>query len=164
MNGRRREILSTPRRCELIARNECLGVAFLHGGFSAYEFKGCCMVQTWSGWKRFPDAQSGDHVEAPIGPGVYEVRHTLTGRVIAFGHAANVAHALSDLKLNGGVGTFARLFRKQPLVSRVSDLEYRTCAAATRAEAKTTASRLLGLRQTAWRRRMDLGWAARHVD
>ncbi|HEX3438808.1 MAG TPA: hypothetical protein VHT93_00550 [Pseudolabrys sp.] len=122
------------------------------------------MVQTWSGWKRFPDAQSGDHVEAPIGPGVYEVRHTLTGRVIAFGHAANVAHALSDLKLNGGVGTFARLFRKQPLVSRVSDLEYRTCAAATRAEAKTTASRLLGLRQTAWRRRMDLGWATRHVD
>jgi hypothetical protein len=122
------------------------------------------MVQTWSGWKRFPDAQSGDHVEAPIGPGVYEVRHTLTGRVIAFGHAGNVAHALSDLKLNGGVGTFARLFRKQPLVSRVSDLEYRTCAAATRAEAKTTASRLLGLRQTAWRRRMDLGWATRQAN
>ena len=57
---------------------------------------------------------------------------------------------------------FARLFRQQPLVSRVSDLEYRTCAAASRAEAKTAAQRLLGLRQTAWRRRMDLGWAARH--
>jgi hypothetical protein len=121
------------------------------------------MVQTWSSWKRFPDAQSGDHVEAPIGPGVYEVRHTMTGRVIAFGHASNVANALGQLKLNGGVGTFARLFRKQPLVSRVSDLEYRTCAAASRAEAKTTASRLLGLRQTAWRRRMDVGWAARHA-
>jgi hypothetical protein len=67
---------------------------------------------------------------------VYEVRHTLTGRVIAFGHAAHVANALADLKLNGGVGTFARLFRKQPLVSRVSDLEYRTCAAASRAEAR----------------------------
>ena len=45
------------------------------------------MVQTWSGWKRFPDAQSGEFVEAPTGPGVYEVRHTLTGRVVAFGHA-----------------------------------------------------------------------------
>ncbi len=45
----------------------------------------------------------------------------------------------------------------QPLVSRVSDLEYRTCAAASRAEAKTTAQRLKGLRQTAWRRRMDQG-------
>ena len=118
-------------------------------------------MQSWSSWKRFPDAQSGGVVEAPIGPGVYEVRHTLTGRVVAFGHSANVANALSELKLNGGVGTFARLFRKQPLVSRVSDLEYRTCAASTRAEAKVTAHRLLGLRQTAWRRRLDMGWAAR---
>jgi hypothetical protein len=120
------------------------------------------MVQTWSGWKRFPDAQSGEHVEAPIGPGVYEVRHTMTGRVVAFGHSGNVANALADLKLNNGASAFSRLFRKEPLVSRVADLEYRTCAAATRAEAKTAAQRLLGLRQTAWRRRMDTGWAARY--
>ena len=85
----------------------------------------------------------------------------MTGRVIAFGPAGNVAQALSELKINGGAGAFTRLFRKQPLVSRVSDLEYRTCAAASRAEAKTAAHRLLGLRQTAWRRRMDAGWAAR---
>jgi hypothetical protein len=122
------------------------------------------MVQTWSSWKRFPDAQSGEHVEAPIGPGVYEVRHTMTGRVVAFGHAGNVANALADLELNGGASTFSRLFRKQPLVSRVSDLEYRTCAATSRAEAKTAAHRLIGLRQTAWRRRMDMGWAARHSN
>jgi hypothetical protein len=120
------------------------------------------MVQTWSTWKRFPDAQSGEHVEAPIGPGVYEVRHTMTGRVVAFGHSGNVANSLADLKLNGGVSTFARLFRKQPLVSRVADLEYRTYAAMSRAEAKTAAQRLTGLRQTAWRRRMDSGWTARH--
>jgi hypothetical protein len=120
-------------------------------------------MQTWSGWRRFPDAQSGDHIEAPIGPGVYEVRHTLTGRVVAFGHAANVANALADLKLSAGMGPFARLFRRQPLVSRVADLEYRTCAAGSRAEARTTAHRLAGLRQTAWRRRMDQGWAARHA-
>ena len=78
------------------------------------------MVQTWSNWRRFPDAQSGEHVEAPIGPGVYEVRHAMTGRVVAFGHSANVANALADLKLNDGVGAFSRLFRKQPLVSRVA--------------------------------------------
>jgi len=118
------------------------------------------MVQTWSNWKRFPNAQSGEHVEAPIGPGVYEVRHTMTGRVVAFGHSANVANALADLKLNDG-NPFTRLFRKQPLVPRVADLEYRTCAAATRAEAKTAAQRLIGLRQTAWRRRMAPGWATR---
>ncbi len=120
------------------------------------------MVQTWSSWKRFPDAESGDMVEAPIGPGVYEVRHTLTGRVIAFGRAGNVAHALSKLKVNGGVGSrFLSVFRKQSLVSRVSDLEYRTCATATRAEAKIAAHHLFSLRQIAWRRRIDAGWAAR---
>ena len=120
------------------------------------------MVQTWSGWKRFSDSQIGESTEAPRGPGVYEVRHTMTGRVIAFGHARNVANELTDLKPNGAVGTFARLFGRQPLAARVSDLEYRTCAAASRAEAKITASRLLGLRQTAWRRRMDLGGAAHY--
>ena len=56
------------------------------------------MVQTWSSWKRFPDVESGDSVEAPIGPGVYEVRHSLTGQVVAFAPAANVAQALSELK------------------------------------------------------------------
>jgi len=120
------------------------------------------MMQTWSGWKRFPDLESGDHVEAPIGPGVYEVRHTMTGRLVAFGHANNVANAIAELRLNGGLGPLARLFRRPPLVSRVADLEYRTCAAASRADAKTTAQRLMGLRQTAWRRRMDVGWVARH--
>lgn len=120
------------------------------------------MVQVWSDWKRFPDAQRGGVIEAPIGPGVYEVRHTLTGRVVAFGHARNVANAIADLKVNGGVSPFARLFGRQPLVSQVAELEYRTCAAASRAEAKTAASRLNGLRQSAWRRRLDQGVSARH--
>lgn len=120
------------------------------------------MVQTWSGWKRFPDVKGGGHVEAPIGPGVYEVRHNNTGRVVAFGHTGNVANAISELKFDGGVSVFARLFGREPLVAPVNDLEYRTCAASTPADAKTTASRLLGLRQTAWKRRLDAGWAARH--
>ena len=120
------------------------------------------MIQTWSNWKRFPDVESGDSVEAPSGPGVYEVRHTMTGRLMAFGHSGDVAHAISELKLKRGVSLFARFFGRQPLVSRVADLEFRTCAAASRAEAKTSARRLMGLRQTAWKRRIDLGWAARH--
>ena len=120
------------------------------------------MMQTWSTWKRFPDVKGGDAIQAPGGPGVYEVRHTLTGRVMAFGHAGNVANAISELKFNVGLSPFAQLFRRPPLVSRVADLEYRTCAAASRADAKTAAQRLLGLRQNAWRRRMDLGRAARH--
>jgi hypothetical protein len=118
------------------------------------------MEQIWSGWKRFPDAQSGENVEAPIGPGVYEVRHAPSGRLVAFGPAGNVAHAITDLKVPRS-NPIARLFKPAPLTSPVSDLEYRTCAAASRAEARTAAQRLKGLRQAAWRRRTDLSWAVR---
>ena len=120
------------------------------------------MMQTWSSWKRFPDVKSGDAVEAPVGPGVYEVRHTLTGRVMAFGHAGNVAKTIGDLKFDGETNPIVKFFRPAPLVSRLADLEYRTCAAPSRADAKTAAQRLLGLRQNAWRRRVATGWAARH--
>ncbi|HTT47031.1 MAG TPA: hypothetical protein VMG39_03405 [Pseudolabrys sp.] len=120
------------------------------------------MMQTWSGWKRFSDGDV-DTVEAPVGPGVYEVRHTLTGRVMAFGHSADVAKSLAELRSNGEASPWARLLGREPLAARVSDLEYRTCAAESRADAKTAAQRLLGLRQSAWRRRRDIGWAGRHA-
>jgi hypothetical protein len=119
------------------------------------------MMQTWSGWKRFSDGR-GDAIEAPAGPGVYEVRHTLTGRVMAFGHTGDVAKSIAELTSNGGISLWARLLGRQPLSARLPDLEYRTCAAASCADAKTAAQRLLGLRQSAWRRRTELSWAARH--
>jgi hypothetical protein len=121
------------------------------------------MMQTWSGWKRFPDGRI-DTVDAPDGPGVYEVRHTMTGRVVAFGHSDHVARTVAALTCDGEAGVWARLFsRRQPLDARVADLEYRTCAAASRADAKTAAQRLLGLRQSIWRRRLDIGLVSRHA-
>jgi hypothetical protein len=44
----------------------------------------------------------------------------------------------------------------------VNDLEYRTCAASSRSQARVAAARLSGLRRQYWRKRMQLGWAARH--
>ena len=119
-------------------------------------------MQTWSGWKRFPDALGGESVEAPIGPGVYEVRHTPSGRVVAFGHAANVASALAELKVDDGGGSWLRLFRRAGARPPVHELEYRTCAAATRADAKTAAERMQKLRQSYWRKRLDAGRASRN--
>ena len=120
------------------------------------------MMQTWSGWKRFPGGRT-DAIDAPAGPGVYEIRHTMTGRVMAFGHSGDVATAIATLTLHGEAGAWARLFGRQPLNARVADLEYRTCAAASRADAKTAAQRLLGLRQSVWRRRLDIGLVGRHA-
>jgi hypothetical protein len=119
-------------------------------------------MQTWTSWKSFPDAHSGGLVEAPIGPGVYEVRHVDTGEVIAFGYSSSVANSIGELKINGKAGLFAKMFRSSASIP-VGDLEYRTCATASRSEAKTAASRLKGLRQQYWQRRMALGVAARHA-
>lgn len=117
------------------------------------------MIHNWSGWERFPDVQRGADVKAPGGPGIYEVRHTLSGRVVAFGSASNVAQALSRLRLNGGIGTnIVQLFRRRPSTPRMLDLEYRTCTARNRKEARITARRLLGLRQAARRMHMNGGF------
>lgn len=58
-------------------------------------------------------------IEAPIGAGVYEVRHTRTGHVIASESARSVARVLSELKFGS---KFLQLFRRQSLVSPVSYL------------------------------------------
>jgi hypothetical protein len=118
-------------------------------------------MNNWTNWKRFPDAHRGGLIEAPIGPGVYEVRHVDTGELIAFGHAGNVAQAIGELKINGNAGMWAKLFSRSASLP-VNDLEYRTYAANSRADAKVAASRLNGLRQNYWRRRMEMGAAARH--
>jgi hypothetical protein len=109
------------------------------------------MIHGWSGWKRFPGAGDGDTLEAPLGPGIYEVRHAPSGRVVAFGSASNVARALSTLKVNSGIdigSRFMNLIRQKPLVPRSVDLEYRTCSASSHAEAKVAARLLIGLRQS----------------
>ena len=37
------------------------------------------MISTWSEWKRYPRPGRGDNLEAPISPGIYEVRIAGTG-------------------------------------------------------------------------------------
>jgi hypothetical protein len=113
------------------------------------------MMHTWSSWKRFPDVRDGTAVEAPIGPGIYEVRHTISGRVVAFGSAGNVARRLAGIKVNGGLGgRLVTLFFGHSSTPRRLDLEYRTCAADSRTQARRSAQHLLNLRQAARRARI----------
>lgn len=110
------------------------------------------MIGRWSNWKRFPEAGNGEHIEAPIGPGVYEVCHVGSGEQVAFGYAANVAEALSNLlppPSTRGWPFFRRAVRPR---YQSSELEYRTCAASSATEARNTASQLMGQRQAVIRR------------
>lgn len=103
------------------------------------------MIGRWTEWKRFPKAERGEHIEAPIGPGVYEVREASSGGLFTFGAADSVAQALAALAMPQR--SFASWFRTSASLN-VPNLEYRTCATSTRAEAKTAAESMVNRRET----------------
>jgi hypothetical protein len=100
------------------------------------------MISTWSEWKRYPRPGRGENIEAPITPGINEVRFTGTGALHSFGAVDNVAQALSLLS----VGSKSWFGRRE--TSDMPDLEYRTCATSTKADAKAAAERMIGRRET----------------
>ena len=99
------------------------------------------MISTWSEWKRYPRAERRENIEAPISPGIYEVRYAGTGGLHSFGAVDNVAQALSMLQ----VTTKSWFGRREP--AQVPDLEYRTCATSSKADAKAAADRMIGRRE-----------------
>ena len=100
------------------------------------------MISTWSEWKRYPRAGRGENIEAPITPGIYEVRIAATGALHSFGAVDNVAQALALLPV-GSKSWFGRREPATPL-----ELEYRTCATSSKADAKAAAERMIGRRET----------------
>jgi hypothetical protein len=100
------------------------------------------MISTWSEWKRYPRAGRGENIEAPITPGLYEVRYAGTGALHSFEAVDNVAQALAQLSV-GPKSWFGRRDSAQ-----LPDLEYRTCATSSKADAKAAAQRMIGRRET----------------
>jgi len=101
------------------------------------------MIATWSEWKRYPRAVRGEQLEAPIGPGIYEVRYASSGALFAFGAVDNLAQALASLS---APKSFISWFGRRE--AALPDLEYRTWATATREDAKVAAERMIGRRET----------------
>ena len=100
------------------------------------------MISTWSEWKRYPRAERGENIQAPISPGIYEVRHAGSGALFSFGAVDNVASALALLPTSSKSWFGRRDARALP------ELEYRTCATSSRADAKAAAERMIGRRET----------------
>ena len=100
------------------------------------------MISTWSEWKRYPRAERGENIEAPISPGLYEVRFAASGGLHSFDAVDNVASALSMLP----IGAKSWFGRRE--ATATPDLEYRTCATSSKADAKAAAERMIGRRET----------------
>jgi len=114
------------------------------------------MFNCWAEWKPYPDPETGEHLLAPIGPGVFEVRDMRTGEQIAFACSDNVARSLAVLlpRPRRGFGLF---FGKRRSRSR-DEMEYRTCPAPNRAEARVLVRRFNERRGTYIRKRAVAGW------
>jgi hypothetical protein len=115
---------------------------FDENDFCFWSCEGTKMISTWSEWKRYPRAGRGENIEAPISPGIYEVRYAGTGALHSFEAVDNVAQALSQI----AVGSKSWFGRREP--AKVPDLEYRTCATSSKADAKAAAERMIGRRET----------------
>jgi hypothetical protein len=89
-----------------------------------------------------PPSRARRNIEAPISPGLYEVRFAGSGALHSFGAVDNVAQALSMLS----VSSKSWFARREP--AEIPDLEYRTCASSSRADAKAAAERMIGRRET----------------
>jgi hypothetical protein len=94
------------------------------------------MRDRWTTWKSFPDDYHGEYIQAPLGPGLYQVCRASTRETIAFGCTRDVVGSLSDLLKPRGLSRWLS-FRR----GRYDDgkFEYRTWGTASVADARMVA-------------------------
>ncbi|KIZ39210.1 MULTISPECIES: hypothetical protein [Rhodopseudomonas] len=102
------------------------------------------MISTWSEWKRYPTPLRGENIEAPIGPGLYEVRYAGSGALFGFAAVDNVAMALARLEI--APRSLGSWFGRRGTAD-MPNLEYRTCATSRRSDAKAMAEGMMGRRE-----------------
>lgn len=116
------------------------------------------MSVAWTAWRTFPAAHAGAPLDAPAGPGVFEVRHIATGEQVAFAVSSDVAGSLATLVQPPASGLLS-IFTRKRIVHRPVDMEYRVCATSSMKEARAEEDRLNGLRRAYMQRRKASGWA-----
>jgi hypothetical protein len=109
------------------------------------------MSARWTEWKSYPDAYHGEYIEAPIGPGLYEVCYSATRQRVAFGCTTNVARTLAEV-LKPRKARRWSLFRRAPAPYTSGELEYRAWPTATLADAKVAIDQIVNRRDAVLRR------------
>lgn len=102
------------------------------------------MIANWSDWKHYPRASRGEIIQAPVGPGLYEVRVAQTGALFAFEATDNLAQALA--KISAPSKPFISWFGRRD-ATLLPDLEYRTFSTSSRANAKIAFERMIDRRE-----------------
>ncbi len=93
------------------------------------------MEERWASWRSFENSELSGYLEAPVGPGVYEIRQTSDRALVKLSFTTNIAHELS-IFLARGKGSQFLFWTHTPYAN--GELEYRFWSVNTRAKAKTT--------------------------
>lgn len=93
-------------------------------------------INAWSEWRPFPDPRTGDMLVAPLGPGCYELRRIGDHQLVLFGIGGHVAKRMSSLLPKPlGSGTRNNSDKRAYCLEHLADVEYRTMATRSRADA-----------------------------
>lgn len=90
----------------------------------------------FSPWRPYPDPRARGILIAPLGPGVYELRRRSTGAFVLVGIGSRCALRMTSLLPRPlGSGGRNNSAKRKYLRRHLADIEYRTLACATRADA-----------------------------
>ena len=93
----------------------------------------------WTKWRCFPDPRNGELLTAPLGPGVYELRHAPSGEFLLVGIGGHCANRMSSLLPKPlGCGTRNNSAKREYVLSHIAEVEYRCLPCEPRDEAKAT--------------------------
>jgi hypothetical protein len=93
-------------------------------------------TEKWSEWKRLPSPANCRTVEAPIGPGVYQLRHRITHENILFGIGKECRKRMQSLFPKPyGTGTRNNESKRIFVLKNWEVIEYRTLSTVTRGDA-----------------------------
>ena len=92
------------------------------------------MADRWTPWKSFPDDYYGEYIQAPMGPGLYEVCRASTREPVAVGCTRNVADSRCDILKPRGLRKWLSFRRTRSY--ETGELEYRTWPTSTLADAR----------------------------
>jgi hypothetical protein len=94
------------------------------------------MSNNWSPWHPFPHPRKRGVLHAPLGPGVYDLRHISTKEPVLFGIGGRCALRMTSLLPKPwGSGTRNNSKKRNYLKRHLKDIEYRTMACDRREQA-----------------------------
>lgn len=91
---------------------------------------------SWSDWQKMPEPESCREIKGPEGPGVYQIRDSVSGEFILFGESKTCRKRMKSFYPKPyGTGTRNNESKRMYVLTHYRNLEYRTAAVQTKEEA-----------------------------